>query len=154
MANLKEEQSMFELTKNQQVIEATGAVCAAIFKGMGVSWLSNESICLEIMNKIHNYFMQKAEMIKGGKDPAVSIEASVTDEFIICLEDGEECKILKKYIAKKYGMTPQQYRNKWGLPPSYPMVAKNYSLQRRELARDSKLGQKKSSSRKASMGGA
>jgi predicted transcriptional regulator len=152
MSNLKEEQNTFELAKNQQVIEATGNVCAAIFKGMGVSWLSNESACMKIMDKIYKYFLQKAEMVKGAKIPAVPIEQSVTDDFIFCLEDGEPCKILKKHIAKKYGMNPDQYRNKWGLDSKYPMVAKNYSLQRKELAIGSQLGQNKSTGRKSASG--
>lgn len=154
MTNLKEEQNTFELNKNQQVIEATSRVCAAIFHNMGTSWLSNQNTCIDIMNTIHNYFLQKAEMVKGGKAPAVPIDQSVTDDFIFCLEDGEPCKILKKHLAKKYGMNPQQYRNKWGLPANYPMVAKNYSLQRQELAIGSQLGQKKSAAKKAAAGGA
>lgn len=153
MTNLKEEHGMFELRKNEQVIAATSQLCAAIFRGMGTSWLSNEATCIQIMDRIHLYFLQKSEMVKGGKSPAVPIEQSVTDDFIICLEDGEKCKILKKHLAKKYGMTPQQYRHKWDLPATYPMVARKYSLQRQELAIGSQLGQKKSAKSKAAAAG-
>ena len=155
MINSKEEHGMFELRKNEQVISATGKVCAAIFKGMGTSWLSNEATCIQIMDRIHLYFLQKSEIVKGGKEPAVPIEQSITDEYIICLEDGEKCKILKKHLAKKYGMTPQQYRHKWDLPSTYPMVARKYSLQRKQLAIGSQLGVKKAvANSKAALGGA
>ena len=143
MINSKEEQGMFELRKNEHVISATSRLCSSIFRGMGTAWLANESACIQIMDRIHLYFLQKSEMVKGGKSPAVPVDQSVTDDFIICLEDGEKCKILKKHLAKKYGMTPQQYRHKWDLPATYPMVARNYSLQRQELAIGSQLGQKK-----------
>lgn len=68
-------------------------------------------------------------------EPAVPIEISVTDEYIICLEDGKKYKSLKRHLAAHYKMTPQQYRDKWGLPPNYPMVAPNYSATRAMLAR-------------------
>ena len=145
----KDNKDNFELSKNGQVLSATSNLCAAIFKGMGTSWLANEAACMQVMDKIYGYFLQKSEMVKGGKLPAVPIDQSVTDEFIICLEDGEKCKILKKHLAKKYGMTPPQYRQKWSLPATYPMVAKNYSLQRQELAIGAQLGQKKGNTPKA-----
>lgn len=68
-------------------------------------------------------------------EPAVPVEDSITDEYIICLEDGKKYKSLKRHLAAHYKMTPQQYRDKWGLPPNYPMVAPNYSATRAMLAR-------------------
>jgi predicted transcriptional regulator len=75
--------------------------------------------------------------------PAVPIEKSVTVDSIICLEDGEKFKSLKRHLMAKYGLTPEQYREKWGLPADYPMVAPNYARQRSELARASGLGKKR-----------
>lgn len=77
------------------------------------------------------------------QDPAVEIEASVTDDAIICLEDGLPFKSLKRHLRTKYNMTPEAYRQKWGLPADYPMVAPNYAKQRSELARASGLGRRK-----------
>jgi len=72
--------------------------------------------------------------------PAVSIKKSVTDEFIVCLEDGGKFKSLKRHVMTKYGLTPEQYREKWKLPADYPMTAPSYARQRSELARATGLG--------------
>lgn len=77
------------------------------------------------------------------QEPAVPIEASVTDDAIICLEDGLPFKSLKRHLRTKYDLTPSAYREKWGLPADYPMVAPNYAKQRSELARQSGLGRRK-----------
>jgi predicted transcriptional regulator len=67
-------------------------------------------------------------------------EKSVTPDYIICLEDGVRLKTLKRYLFRKYRLTPEQYRAKWGLPPSYPMVAPNYAAKRSALAKEMGLG--------------
>jgi predicted transcriptional regulator len=67
--------------------------------------------------------------------PAVPIDQSIADDFIVCLEDGRRLKTLKRYIRHQYGLTPQQYRSRWGLPPDYPMVAPSYARLRSSLAR-------------------
>ena len=74
--------------------------------------------------------------------PAVPIKRSVTDDYIICLEDGKKLKMLKRHLMTAYGMTPEEYRTKWGLKPDYPMVAPNYSAKRQELAKKIGLGRK------------
>jgi predicted transcriptional regulator len=74
--------------------------------------------------------------------PAVSIRKSVTPEAIICLEDGKPFKSLKRHLSNKYGLTPEQYRTKWGLPVDYPMVAPAYSEARSALAKAAGLGRK------------
>lgn len=75
---------------------------------------------------------------KGLRDPgnpAVPIKKSVTPDYIVCLEDGNRMKMLKRHLSSHYGMTPEQYRAKWGLPEDYPMTAPNYALKRRNIAR-------------------
>ncbi|MFN3615121.1 MAG: MucR family transcriptional regulator [Rubrimonas sp.] len=72
--------------------------------------------------------------------PAVPVKKSVTDDYIICLEDGKKMKMLKRHLATAYNMTPEQYREKWGLPADYPMVAPTYSLKRQKLAKENGLG--------------
>ncbi len=74
--------------------------------------------------------------------PAVPIKKSITDDFIICLEDGKKLKMLKRHLMTAYGMTPEDYRAKWGLRPDYPMVAPNYAKKRQELAKKIGLGRK------------
>lgn len=72
--------------------------------------------------------------------PAVPIKKSVTPEYIICLEDGKQLKMLKRHLRTTYDMTPEEYRAKWGLPANYPMVAPNYAKQRSEFAKKIGLG--------------
>lgn len=72
--------------------------------------------------------------------PAVSIKKSVTADYLICLEDGRRLKMLKRYLKAKYGLSPQEYRAKWGLPIDYPMVAPSYSEQRSQFAKHIGLG--------------
>ena len=74
--------------------------------------------------------------------PAVPIKKSVTDDYIICLEDGKKLKMLKRHLMTAYGMTPEEYRAKWGLKADYPMVAPNYARKRQELAMKIGLGRK------------
>jgi predicted transcriptional regulator len=74
--------------------------------------------------------------------PAVNPKRSITDDYIICLEDGKKLKMLKRHLSTAYGMTPEQYRAKWGLPRDYPMVAPAYAKKRQELARKIGLGRK------------
>ncbi|MEI7607311.1 MAG: MucR family transcriptional regulator [Rhodospirillaceae bacterium] len=74
--------------------------------------------------------------------PAVSVKKSVTPEYIICLEDGKKLKMLKRHLSTSYGMTPDEYRAKWGLPADYPMVAPNYAKARSDLALKLGLGRR------------
>lgn len=72
--------------------------------------------------------------------PAVPIEESVQDDYLVCLEDGLRFKMLKRHLKEAYGMSPDDYRNKWGLPYDYPMAAPSYSRAKGEIARKLKLG--------------
>jgi predicted transcriptional regulator len=84
--------------------------------------------------------------------PAVSIRRSITPEYLICLDDGKKFKSLKRHLAS-HGMTPDQYRQKWGLPHSYPMVAPNYAAARSALAKKLGLGQLRKNTTKRKSGG-
>jgi predicted transcriptional regulator len=76
-------------------------------------------------------------------EPKVSIRASIKPDYIVCLEDGKRLKMLKRHLMTHYNMTPDQYRQKWGLSGDYPMVAPNYAEQRRKLAKSIGLGTKR-----------
>ncbi len=86
---------------------------------------------------------------KGGETPAeplkpaVPVKKSITPEHIVCLEDGKKFKSLKRHLRTQYNMTPEQYREKWGLGPDYPMVAPNYAAARSQLAKEMGLGQQR-----------
>ncbi|MDX6804904.1 MucR family transcriptional regulator [Terrihabitans rhizophilus] len=73
--------------------------------------------------------------------PAIPVRKSITPDFIICLEDGKKFKSLKRHLRTQYDLTPEQYREKWGLPADYPMVAPNYAQARSALAKQMGLGQ-------------
>lgn len=74
--------------------------------------------------------------------PAVSVKKSVTPDYIVCLEDGKKFKSLKRHLRTHYNLSPEEYREKWGLPADYPMVAPSYSATRSKLAKDNGLGRK------------
>ncbi len=102
----------------------------------------------ELISSVHaalgNVNRSKSEEVSpsGEKQkPAVSIRKSVTDDFIICLEDGKPFRSMKRHLSAKFGMTPAEYRAKWDLPDDYPMVAPSYKVKRLELARRHGLGQ-------------
>lgn len=80
--------------------------------------------------------------------PLVPIKKSVTPDYIVCLEDGKKLKMLKRHLRTAYGMTPEAYRAKWGLPADYPMVAPNYAEQRSVFAKKIGLGRKTTSRKK------
>jgi predicted transcriptional regulator len=87
----------------------------------------------------------KAEALK----PAVSIRKSITPDYLVCLEDGKKLKMLKRHLRTTYDMSPQEYREKWGLPADYPMVAPNYAARRSEFAKQIGLGRKMVEEKKA-----
>lgn len=102
----------------------------------------------EIPNLIHRVFAALSEAALGGSaaeaqqaEPAVPIRKSITPDYIICLEDGKKFKSLKRHLRTHYNLSPEEYREKWGLPRDYPMVAPNYAQARSRLAKKMGLGQ-------------
>ena len=81
--------------------------------------------------------------------PAVPVSKSVTDDYLVCLEDGKKLKMLKRYLRSQYDMSPDDYRRKWNLPADYPMVAPAYSRKRSDFAKDIGLGQATTKRRKS-----
>ncbi|MGH1398832.1 MAG: MucR family transcriptional regulator [Alphaproteobacteria bacterium] len=83
-----------------------------------------------------------ASLLADRPKPAVAIKKSITPDHIICLEDGKKLKMLKRHLNTAYGMSPDEYRERWGLPADYPMVAPNYAKRRSALAKDIGLGKR------------
>ena len=79
--------------------------------------------------------------------PAVTVKKSVMPDYIVCLEDGKKLKMLKRHLKTSYDLTPEQYRERWGLPADYPMVAPNYAKRRSALAKEIGLGKRGRSSK-------
>ena len=87
---------------------------------------------------------QRSEAVEAeAQKPAVSIRGSIKPDYLICLEDGKQLTMLKRYLMRTYGMTPADYRAKWKLPADYPMVAPNYAVARSQLAKKMGLGQQR-----------
>ena len=102
----------------------------------------------EISDVIQSVYGSLHELGNGASEPvnkqkpAVPIKRSITPDRIICLEDGKQLKMLKRYLRTTHGMTPDEYRAKWGLPADYPMVAPNYAKQRSAFAKEIGLGKR------------
>ena len=110
--------------------------------------VSNNSIGAEALpNLIQEVYrtlagVGKEQVLPDKQQPAVPVKKSVYPDHIICLEDGKKLKMLKRHLKTSYNMTPEQYREKWQLPPDYPMVAPNYAKHRSSLAKKIGLGTK------------
>jgi predicted transcriptional regulator len=100
-----------------------------------------------LINQIHGALLRvssgDAQPAAEPLKPAVPVKRSITPDFIVCLEDGKKFKSLKRHLRTQYGMTPEQYRDKWSLPADYPMVAPNYAAARSQLAKQMGLGQQR-----------
>ena len=108
---------------------------------------NNVIVASEIPGVIQNVFDALKKVSDGSIEapqeqlkPAVPIKKSVTDDYIICLEDGKKLKMLKRHLKTSYDMSPEDYRERWGLAADYPMVAPNYAKKRSALAKDIGLG--------------
>jgi len=111
--------------------------------------VSNNSVAVnDLPNLIQNVHSALRGISASGAaaepkpEPKVSIRSSIKPDYIVCLEDGKKLKMLKRHLMTAYGMTPEEYRAKWGLKPDYPMVAPNYAAKRQELAKKIGLGRK------------
>ena len=100
--------------------------------------LNSVHVALGGLGKVHAIEQQPTEELK----PAVPIKKSITNDYLISLENGQKFKSLKRHLMTTYGMTPQQYREKWGLAKDYPMVAPAYAQSRSALAKSLGLGRK------------
>ena len=100
-----------------------------------------------LISQVHSALLRvssgRAEAPLEPSKPAVSVKKSIAPDYLVCLEDGKRFKSLKRHLRTQYNMTPEQYREKWGLPPEYPMVAPNYAVARSQLAKKMGLGQQR-----------
>ena len=139
--------SFIDENESQKLVQLTSEIVAA--------YLSNNSLPTEeipnLVGKVHAALLALDGNTPSKKfatrEPAVPIEDSITDEHIICLEDGKKLKMLKRYLRTHFDMSPQEYREKWGLPLDYPMVAPSYAANRSELAKQIGLGQNSGNSK-------
>jgi predicted transcriptional regulator len=100
-----------------------------------------------LISQVHSALLRvssgRSEAPAEPAKPAVSLKKSINPDYLVCLEDGKRFKSLKRHLRTQYNMTPEQYRDKWGLPADYPMVAPNYAVARSQLAKKMGLGQQR-----------
>ena len=134
---------MADTTGNGNFIELTAQIVSA--------YVSNNTVPATdipgLINQVHGALTRVSGKPADGHGeplkPAVSLKKSITPEHIVCLEDGKKFKSLKRHLRTQYNMTPEQYRDKWGLSADYPMVAPNYAAARSQLAKQMGLGQQR-----------
>lgn len=130
-------------THNETLISLAADVVAAYVSNnpVPVSELSN--LIADVYTALDRVNNSSEEPVVEKQKPAVNPKRSVYDDYIVCLEDGKKFKSLKRHLMTHYGMTPEQYREKWGLDAHYPMVAPNYAAARSRLAKSMGLGRRK-----------
>lgn len=128
-----------QMLEPTELLTLTSEIVASHVSNNTVAVADLPNLIQQVYGALHG-LTNPVEPPKEELRPAVPVRKSVTDDFIICLEDGKKMKMLKRHLATAYGMTPEQYREKWGLPADYPMVAPNYSLKRQRLAKENGLG--------------
>lgn len=115
------------------------------------AYVSNNSVALtdlpSLIGEVHQALIKvssgAADQPAEAPKPAIPVKKSITPDYIVCLEDGKKFKSLKRHLRTQYNMSPEEYREKWGLPADYPMVAPNYAQARSQLAKQMGLGQQR-----------
>jgi predicted transcriptional regulator len=131
---------MPEPMQADEVLGLTAQIVAAHVSNNAVTPDSLPSLIQEVYKTLAG--VGKEPAVPERPQPAVPVKKSVMPDHIICLEDGKKLKMLKRHLKTAYNMTPEQYRERWGLGPEYPMVAPNYAIRRSTLAKQIGLGTK------------
>ncbi len=135
---------MSQNEQNSELLELTTTIVAA--------HVANNTVATadlpRLINTVHQALTDLGQETPPTRKPAVSIRRSVTPDYIICLDDGKKFKMLRRHLKTTYNLTPEEYRERWGLAADYPMVAPNYARQRSVLAKKIGLGRKAGGKRK------
>ncbi|GGY39415.1 MucR family transcriptional regulator [Parvularcula lutaonensis] len=136
---------MTDNTTQQDVIDTSETL--ALTTDIVAAFVSNNSVPADQLQELlQNTFQTLSNLGGTAKEeevqqkPAVPVKKSITDDYLICLEDGKKLKMLKRYLRTQYNLSPEEYRRKWNLPADYPMVAPNYAKRRSEFAKQIGLG--------------
>ena len=131
---------MADTAKTQDLLPLVADIVAAHLSNNSVPIAELPTLIRDVYRALST--VGEAEIPSERPEPAVPVKKSVFPDYIICLEDGKKLKMLKRHLRTAYNMTPQEYRERWGLPADYPMVAPNYAKQRSKLAKQIGLGTK------------
>ena len=124
----------------ESLITLTSEIVSAHVSNNNVGVVDVSALITSVFSALSGLGAEPAQ--KEDLVPAVSIRASIKQDHLVCLEDGKKVKLLKRHLRTDHGMTPAEYRARWGLPADYPMVAPEYSEKRRDLAKSMGLGTK------------
>jgi predicted transcriptional regulator len=134
---------MSEGTTGGNYIELTAKIVSAYVSNNTVPAADIPNLINQVHAALTRVSAKSGDTAAEPLKPAVSVKKSITPEYIVCLEDGKKFKSLKRHLRTQYNMTPEQYREKWGLGADYPMVAPNYAAARSQLAKQMGLGQQR-----------
>jgi predicted transcriptional regulator len=143
MNKTKETRSMPENAATNNFIGLTADIVSAYVSNNSVPATEIPALINQVHAALARVSTTRGEFSLEAAKPAVSVKKSITADYIVCLEDGKKFKSLKRHLRTQYNMTPEQYREKWGLPVDYPMVAPNYAAARSQLAKQMGLGQQR-----------
>lgn len=131
-----------ELSYELDILRLTTDIVASFVSKNTISSADLPGLIRSVHQSLNGVTAPHAEEIKQPEPlkPAVPIKKSVTDDYIICLEDGKKLKMLKRYLRTNYDLSPEEYRARWNLPTDYPMVAPNYANMRSSFAKQIGLG--------------
>ncbi|WP_152048122.1 MucR family transcriptional regulator [Aureimonas psammosilenae] len=131
------------LDNNEMLMELTAEVVAAYVSNNSLAVSEIPGLISDVYGALgRTHVAPQAPVVEKPK-PAVAVKKSVTDDYIVCLEDGKKFKSLKRHLMTHYNLSPEEYREKWDLPADYPMVAPNYAAARSRLAKQMGLGHKR-----------
>lgn len=128
------------MEEKPELLEMTADIVSAFVSNNSVSADAVPGLIAQIHAALSGVSVGPVEVEPEPKEPAVPVRKSITPDFLICLEDGRKFKSLKRHLRTHYNLTPDEYRQKWGLAPDYPMVAPNYAAARSDLAKSMGLG--------------
>ena len=137
------EDPVTENMEQDNLIELTADVVSAYVSNNSIQSSDLPALISEVHAALHQTLGGPAEPEPEPQNPAVPVKKSVTPDYIICLDDGKKFKSLKRHVRTFHDLTPEEYREKWGLPADYPMVAPNYAKARSMLAKKIGLGKKR-----------
>jgi predicted transcriptional regulator len=130
-------------TSGSNFIELAADIVSAYVSNNSVPAADLPSLIGDVHTALLRVTSGSAPVVVEALKPAVSAKKSITSDFLICLEDGKKFKSLKRHLRTQYNLSPEEYREKWGLPADYPMVAPNYAKARSNLAKQMGLGQQR-----------
>jgi predicted transcriptional regulator len=130
-------------TTGKSFIELTADIVSAYVSNNPTPAAEISALIGQVHAALQRVSAGRTEVPAEPAKPAVSLKKSISPEYLVCLEDGKRFKSLKRHLRTQYNMTPEQYREKWGLPADYPMVAPNYAVARSNLAKKMGLGQQR-----------